>query len=86
MYKLYNLLQIIIQNKGATMLMRSTLLFVGLALLLTGCASTTIFPKGNNNYSSTSTSSDQNYAEKDAIEKAHKQCMDQGKRLAVTNH
>lgn len=55
-------------------------------VLLTGCASTTIYPNGKNSFSSVTNSSEQGYAEKDAKQKAEKQCLDQGKRLVVVNH
>lgn len=55
-------------------------------MIIAGCAQTTIYPTGNNNFSSVSTSGDQGYAEKDALEKAEKHCADLGRRLVVLKH
>jgi hypothetical protein len=55
-------------------------------LLLTSCANTTIYPESNGTYSLVSTSVSQSAAEKDAKEKASKQCEKQGKHLVVLNH
>tara|TARA_R110000868_G_scaffold210193_2_gene460215 strand:+ start:1559 stop:1897 length:339 start_codon:yes stop_codon:yes gene_type:complete len=54
--------------------------------LLTSCASTSIYPTGKNTYSSVTTSSEQGYAEKDALAKAEEKCTKQGRKLAVLNH
>lgn len=56
------------------------------AAVVTGCAQTTIYPSGNNTFTSVSTSSDQGYAEKDAEKKATEQCTKQGRRLVVIKH
>lgn len=56
------------------------------AILLAGCASTTIYPGTKGNYSLVTTSSDQGIAEKDAEEKAEKYCNKMGKSLAVISH
>jgi hypothetical protein len=56
------------------------------ATLMTGCASTSIYPTGNNTFSSVTTSSDQGYAEKDAQKKAEEQCAKVGKHLVVLKH
>lgn len=56
------------------------------AFLITACASTTIFPEGGNTFSSVSTSSEQSYAEKDALKKAETYCQKQNKKLVVLNH
>ena len=57
-----------------------------IAVLLAGCASTTIYPKEDNTFSLVTTSSDQGAAEKDAKEKAQKYCNNLGKQLAVIKH
>lgn len=62
------------------------LVLVGGVLLLSSCAQTSIFPTGNNTYSSVSTSSAQGPAESDAKAKAEAQCTKQGKRLVVLQH
>ena len=56
------------------------------AVLLVGCASTTIYPEANGNYSLVTTSSDQGYAEKDAEKKAEAYCADNGRKLVVVSH
>lgn len=63
------------------------LMLLGLFMLLVlGCASTTIYPEGNNAYSLVTTSSEQSYAEKDAQSQADKQCTALGKSLVVLQH
>lgn len=53
---------------------------------LSGCASTTIYPEPNNTFSLVTTSSDQGYAEKDALKKATEHCQTSGRRLVVLKH
>jgi hypothetical protein len=57
-----------------------------LAIVLAGCASTTIYPEANDSFSLVTTSSDQGYAEKDASKKAAEYCTGLGKRLVVVHH
>lgn len=54
--------------------------------LLASCASTTIYPGPNGNYSLVTTSSEQGYAQKDARKKAAEYCQSIGKNLVVINH
>lgn len=68
------------------MVNKSLLAICAAAALLTSCAQTTIYPTGNDTYSSVSTSSDEGYAEKDGQKKAEEQCTKQGKHLVVLNH
>ena len=56
------------------------------AILLAGCASTTIYPEANDSFSLVTTSSEQGYAEKDAQQKATEYCTNLGKRLVVVHH
>lgn len=65
---------------------KSLFTLCALAIFMTGCAQTSIYPTGNNTYTSVSTSSDQGYAEKDAQKKAEEQCTKQGKHLVVMKH
>jgi len=62
------------------------ILLCAASLLLTGCASTAIFPKGGNNYSSVTTSASQGNAEEDAKKKSERECVKQGKHLAIVSH
>ncbi len=63
------------------------ILSVGMCLaLLAGCASTTIYPEGDNNFSLVTTSSAQGAAESDAKNKAMKYCQKMGQRLVVLKH
>lgn len=55
-------------------------------LLITSCASTTIFPSEGNTFTSISNSSEQSYAETDAKNKAEKHCKQLGKHLSIINH
>lgn len=56
------------------------------ASVLAGCASTTIFPEGKNQYSLVTTSSSEGSAEADAKKKAAKYCQKQAKNLVVLSH
>ena len=62
------------------------LLACSAAVLLVGCASTTIYPGEKGTFSLVTTSSDQGYAEKDAEKKADEYCTKAGKRLVVVSH
>ena len=55
-------------------------------LALVGCASTTIYPAANNTFTSVTTSSEQSYAEKDALKRARAHCEKMGKQLQVLKH
>lgn len=57
-----------------------------IAILSVGCASTTIYPHADGNYSLVTTSSQQGYAEKDAAKKAEEYCAKMGKRYFVVDH
>ncbi len=60
-------------------------IFCGLGLL-TGCASTTVFPLGHNKYSLVASSSSQGSAESAAKSKAQAVCKKHGKHLVVLSH
>lgn len=63
------------------------MIMLGLAaMLLTNCASTTIYPNGGDVFTSVSTSSSQAYAEKDAQSKAAAHCKKLGKQFVVMRH
>lgn len=64
---------------------RTAILATGV-IFLAGCASTTIFPGDNGNFSLHTTSSEQSYAEKDAMKKATEHCAKLGKSLVVVDH
>jgi len=55
-------------------------------LTLAACASTTIYPGTDNTFTSVTTSSEQSYAEKDALKRANAQCEKMGKQLQVLKH
>lgn len=57
-----------------------------LSFLIVSCAQTTIYPLGDNTFSSVSTSSDQGYAEQGAKNKAESYCQKMGRQLVVKNH
>ena len=57
-----------------------------IAILVVGCADTTIYPEANNTYSLVTTSGKQGYAEKDALKKSSEYCNKTGKKLVVLSH
>ena len=57
-----------------------------IAVALTGCASTTIFPEKNNQFSLVTTSSSEGVAEKEALKKAEEYCAKRGQNLVVLEH
>ncbi len=67
------------------MFKRSLYLATG-ALFLAGCASTTIYPEGENKFSLVATSSSEGSAEKAAEKKASDYCEKMGKKLVVLKH
>lgn len=59
---------------------------ISAAALLAGCASTTILPEGNGQYSLVSTSASESSAIHDAKSKATEECTKQGKHLKVLKY
>ncbi len=57
-----------------------------LCLLLAGCANTTIYPEGDNNFSLVTNSAYQSEAEREALDKATDYCAKMGRRLIVIHH
>jgi len=58
-------------------------LVLGTLLSLASCASSTLYPMGNDTYRIVSLSSAESYADKESMEKAQKVCIEQGKRVEV---
>lgn len=65
--------------------LKSTFIVSALSFLY-GCASTTVFPEGNNRYSLVSTSFSESSALEDAKKKATEVCNQQNQTLIVLKH